>query len=84
MACRESVANDFHGIKGALCSWYVTPCDCETGNEELPKICTTEPVATETLAKIVIRGLEQTPALLHEEALFAAAVILSETYPCTE
>lgn len=84
-ACESSLKNGFHGVEGELCYWYVTPCDCDyRKSPELPRVCLPKSIPTETLARTVIEGLKEQPELQSKEADYAAAVILSRIYPCTE
>ena len=82
-ACTESVRNGFDTMKGKMCTWYVTPCDCNI-DKTIPQVCLSESVTTESLAATVIAGLTEKPELQQESAARAAALILSEKYPCTE
>ena len=82
-ACQQSLDEGFHGHEGMLCTWYVTPCDCDYGKEqEAPRVCLPETVTVETLAGEVIAGLQEQPGLKTGDAGFAAALILSRIYPC--
>ena len=84
-ACQQSLEYGFHGNEGMLCTWYVTPCDCDYGmKQEFPRVCLPETVPVETLAGLVVNGLKKQPELKTEDAGFAAAEILSRTYPCSE
>lgn len=82
-ACQQSLNEGFHGNEGMLCTWYVTPCDCDYGKkQEIPRVCLPGTVSVETLANEVMAGLQQQPELKTEDAGFAAALILSRIYPC--
>ncbi|OGT64690.1 MAG: hypothetical protein A2W69_01470 [Gammaproteobacteria bacterium RIFCSPLOWO2_02_47_7] len=84
-ACEHSLQNGFQGIKGDVCIWYVTPCDCDYGKtKEMPRVCLPDSVPVESLARIVVRGLKEQPGLHMENADYAAAMILSRIYPCSE
>lgn len=84
-ACEYSLNNNFAGIKGEMCTWYVTPCDCDYGLDAvMPRVCLPEKIPVEDLARTVINGLKEQSELLAEDADFAAATILSRVYPCTE
>ncbi len=80
-ACTRSMQDGFESMTGKLCTWYVTPCDCNI-DKTIPMVCLPESVTTETLAGLVISGLEQRPELQLLDATRAAAVILSGKYPC--
>jgi hypothetical protein len=85
MACEHSLIHGFEGIEGEMCAWYITPCDCDYGEEyEIPRVCLTDSVTTEELARHVISGLKTHPELHSEDANYAAAVILSGIYPCVQ
>ena len=83
-ACDAALTNGFKGVAGMLCDWYVTPCDCAAGGQSMPKICLSEPVSTETLAKTVVAGLRENPELQGKDAASAAAAVLSRVYSCPE
>jgi len=85
-ACEQALANDFQGMNGQMCTWYVTPCDCTYGQEStrMPRVCLPFSVAVEDLAREVITTLQAEPALQSEEAGLAAALILARTYPCQD
>ena len=80
-ACTLSMRDGFDSMKGKLCTWYVTPCDCNI-DKTIPMVCLPESVSTETLAGIVISGLQQRPDLQQLDATRAAAEILSARYSC--
>jgi hypothetical protein len=80
-ACTLSMRDGFDSMKGKLCTWYVTPCDCNI-DKTIPMVCLPESVSTETLAGIVISGLQQRPDLQQLDATRAAAEILSASYSC--
>lgn len=68
-----------------MCFWYVTPCDCDYRKAaNLPRVCLPQSVPTETLARTVIDGLKEKPELQSESADYAASVILSRIYPCSD
>jgi len=84
-ACESSLENNFQGIEGDVCTWYVTPCDCDYGKKnEMPRVCLPESVPVESLARIVVDGLKEQPGLHREDANYAAALILTRVYPCSE
>ena len=84
-ACELSLNNGFEGIEGDMCTWYVTPCDCDYGKvNDMPKVCLPESVPVETLARAVVAGLRKRTELHAENADFAAAAILSRVYPCNQ
>jgi|APGre2960657468_1045069.scaffolds.fasta_scaffold66585_1 Rap1a immunity proteins len=80
-ACTQSMRDGFDSMKGKLCTWYVTPCDCNI-DKTIPMVCLPESVSTETLAGLVISGLQQRPDLQLLDATRAAAEILSARYSC--
>lgn len=84
-ACEHSLANGFEGIEGDMCTWYVTPCDCDYGMaSDTPRVCLPKSEPVESLAQTVVEGLREQPELHAEDADFAAATILSRIYPCNE
>jgi hypothetical protein len=80
-ACTESVSRGFDSMIGQMCTWYVTPCDCNI-DKSLPAVCLPESADTKSLSAIVISGLTTQPDLQQLDATRAAAMILSEEYPC--
>lgn len=83
LACEASINSETGGIKAQVCEYYVTPCACDLGeNHPVPRVCLPDGLAEDDLAKIVIEGLKKSPALLHESAGTAAALILARIYPC--
>jgi len=82
-ACQESLANGFHGATGMMCSWYVTPCDCHHGKDLIiPRVCLSGNESEESLARIVVDGLQAETTLQSKSAEMAAAIILSPLYSC--
>ena len=82
-ACNQALRDGFDTMVGKMCTWYVTPCDCNI-DKTIPKVCLPESVSTETLTGLVISGLTQQPELQQLDATRAAARILSGEYPCVE
>lgn len=82
-ACEQSLRDGFESMIGKMCTWYVTPCDCNI-DKSIPRVCLPESIPTETLAGIIISGLTEQPELQQLDATRAAAEILSAKYPCTE
>lgn len=84
-ACRHSLDRGFQGNDGMMCTWYVTPCDCDYGKKhETARVCLPETVPVETLAGLVVSGLHERPELKSKDAGYAAAEILSHIYPCSD
>ena len=82
-ACEESLASGFQGIKGMMCTWYVTPCDCTYAKDPAtPRVCLPEGKETEELAREVIQGLKSRPELQTLSAELSANTILAKKYPC--
>jgi hypothetical protein len=82
-ACEESLVNDFQGITGMMCVWYVTPCDCNYGKDPaISRVCLPGDKETEALAKEVIEGLKLRPELQSEPAELSSSTILAPLYPC--
>lgn len=80
-ACSASLETGFDGAEGQLCTWYVYPCNCGV-DKDIPQVCLPNTVSTGELARDVIAGLEQQSVLSEQDASRAAAIILSEKYPC--
>ena len=81
--CEESLAKGFEGIKGMMCVWYVTPCDCTYGKDPaIPRVCLPDGMDTEALAREVIEGLKLRPELQSQSAELSSNTILAEKYPC--
>ncbi len=84
-ACKAALEDGFTDIEGQMCEWYVTPCDCHAGKDPgIPRVCLPHGIPTEWLAKEVIKGLLEKPALQNVSAEMAANTILSRSYPCTD
>ena len=82
-ACEQSLANGFQGIRGMMCVWYVTPCDCTYGKEAVvPRVCLPAAKETEALAREVIEGLKLRPELQSLSAELSANSVLADKYPC--
>ena len=83
-ACQRSLANGFDGIDGRMCTWYVTPCDCDINQAaDISPICLPYDATTGMLARIVIDGIADSPELQKRGAAEAAAVVLSKEFPCS-
>ncbi|MEJ2761756.1 MAG: Rap1a/Tai family immunity protein [Gammaproteobacteria bacterium] len=82
-ACNHSLKRGFTGMQGAMCSYYVTPCDCAAVRKpDAPRVCLPDDVPVAELARKVVAGLKARPGLQSRSASAAAAVILSRDYPC--
>lgn len=82
-ACQRALKNDFSGLDGQFCAWYVTPCACDIrGSEAEDAICLPADATTEQLAQDVIKGLEGSPDLSRQSPAAAAQTILARKYPC--
>ena len=84
-ACRNSLENGFSDLDGMMCTWYVTPCDCDLAiYNHLPRVCLPQTPDINALAREVIEGLLAQPELQQKDAAQAAAMILVTHYPCAE
>ena len=82
-ACEVSLHSHNGGIQEQLCEYYITPCDCDLGeNGQHPRVCLPEGKTMDELAEIVINGLKKSPDLLQVYAGTAAATVLAKIYPC--
>ncbi len=82
-ACEHASRHGYDNPRGMLCIWYVTPCDCAVGKSPtLPRVCLPPDVQHEALAQLVMQALRERAELLVIGAEEAAAIILSEYYPC--
>ena len=82
-ACKHALKSGFAGMQGAMCGYYVTPCDCAAVREPgVPRVCLPDNVPVEQLSREVVAGLEARPELRSRTASAAAAVILARDYPC--
>jgi len=79
--CDSALRSNFRGLRGKMCTWYVTPCDCDTA-PGLPRVCLTDPIEAPKLAVTVTEVLKAIPELQLKSAEEAVALILSEVYPC--
>ena len=82
-ACRLSLEQGFGSLEGSLCTWYVTPCDCGL-DDSAPAVCLPPDPPVERLAREVVQGLGERPALRARPASEAAAAVLAGLYPCPE
>jgi hypothetical protein len=83
--CETALRSGFRGVKGSMCIWYVTPCDCTTvPASTLPRVCLTQPINHKRLAMEVTEVLKAIPEFQEKDAEEAAALILSEIYPCED
>lgn len=83
-ACELSQQNDFAGIEGQICIWYVTACDCNIRKPELPAVCLPDDISIEELSRRVIKGLKQQQHLQELDADIAAAKVLVKDFPCAD
>ena len=84
-ACEHAIANGYTGPEASMCEWYVTPCDCNAAQQEpIPRVCLPGDISSRKLARKVIDGLKSEPELTGKSATYAAAVILSRDYPCSD
>ena len=84
-ACEQSLVNGFTGIEGMMCTWYVTPCDCDySKGSETPRVCLPPSPDIEALAREVTAGLRAQPDLQGKGANIAAGLILTRIYPCSD
>jgi len=82
-ACSHALRNDFAGVEGVMCTYYVTPCDCAAVREAgVPRVCLPDDAPVEVLARKVVDGLNTRPDLQLRTAAAAAGEILSVDYPC--
>ena len=84
-ACEQSLMKGFSGTEGMMCTWYVTPCDCDhEKNSDIPRVCLPASPDIDALAHEVATGLIAQPELLEKNADFAANTILIRKYPCDD
>ena len=82
-ACKHSLEEGFSDIEGMMCTWYVTPCDCDYDkNNDIPRVCLPASTDIDALAREVITGLIAQPELQELNADIAANTILIRNYPC--
>jgi hypothetical protein len=82
-ACSYALQNGFVHVEGAMCTYYVTPCDCAAVREAgVPRVCLPDDIRVEMLARKVVEGLKAHPELQLRTAAAAAGEILSVDYPC--
>lgn len=79
--CQSAIDSNFSGVPGKMCTWYVTPCDCDTA-PGVPRVCLTDPVEPDKLAFTFIEMMKVMPELTDKGAEEAVGIILSEIYPC--
>ena len=84
-ACEHALEYGFNDINGMLCTWYVTPCDCNQANKpEIPRVCLPPDIPVEFLAREVIDGIKTQEVPVTVDADYAAAKVLAKHYPCPE
>ncbi len=83
-ACEIGLSNGFRGLRGKMCVWYVTPCDCDASDPALPRVCLPDAVDVERIAVEVTEILKVSPEVQDLEADAAVANILSVIYPCKD
>lgn len=79
--CESALKSNFRGVRGKMCTWYVTPCNCDAA-PGLPRVCLTAPIEPPELAFTVTQVLKAIPEFQLKDAEEAVALILSEVYPC--
>ncbi|MCG8324811.1 MAG: hypothetical protein MI673_04780 [Thiotrichales bacterium] len=80
--CEDALINGYRHPEGMACYWYITPCDCNYGTVDLPRVCLPADLDETGLTSMVIDGLKSRPELLSLPAAEAANTILSKHYPC--
>lgn len=84
-ACKHALEYGFNDIKGMMCTWYITPCDCNYEIRlDVPRVCLPPQISVETLALTVVGDIKAEMELGTMNAESAAAKILSKYYPCPE
>ena len=80
------LTDGYRGLDASMCEWYVTPCDCDVTKqkEQRPRVCLPANVSGKLLARKVIKGIRSEPGLSGKSAAYAAAVVLSRSYPCPD
>jgi len=81
--CERALANGYNGKRAQMCTWYVTPCDCDVSQlGEIPRVCIPTNVQSRKLAQQVTELLKALPEYRQPDGARAAAQVLSVVYPC--
>lgn len=81
--CQQALANGYSGRKAQMCTWYVSPCDCDRPNDQdFPRVCIPKSVPSAKLAEDVVFLLKELPEYKDSDGARAAAKLLAVLYPC--
>lgn len=80
--CERALSKGFRGRTAQMCTWYVTPCDCDAEQNYAPRVCVPEDIASKTLAEQVVTLLKGLPEFRQEDGAQAVAQVLAVRYPC--
>ena len=80
--CERALSKGFRGRTAQMCTWYVTPCDCDAGQNNVPRVCVPEDIASKTLAEQVVTLLKGLPEFRMDDGAKAVAQVLAVRYPC--
>ena len=82
--CERALSKGFRGRTAQMCTWYVTPCDCDAEQNNAPRVCVPEDIASKTLAEQVVTLLKGLPEFRQEDGPQAVAQVLAVRYPCDD
>lgn len=81
--CEHALRTGYVGRRAQMCTWYVTPCDCDiSAVGDMPRVCIPEGTPTTQLAKQVVEVLSELQEYRQADGARAAAQVLAVIYPC--
>ena len=82
--CERALGNGFRGRPAQMCTWYVTPCDCDIGRNSALRVCVPEETATRVIAEQVVTLLNGLPEFRQKDGEKAVRQVLAVRYPCSD
>ncbi|MEM7465422.1 MAG: Rap1a/Tai family immunity protein [Pseudomonadota bacterium] len=80
--CERALSRGYRGKAAQMCTWYVTPCDCDVSTKQIPRVCIPKEIPSARLAEQVVILLKGLPEFQDSDGAVAAAEVLSVVYPC--
>ena len=80
--CERALANGYRGRPAQMCTWYVTPCDCDLAQNELARACVPEDIPSKKIAEQVVTLLKGLPEFRQADGAKAVSEVLAVRYPC--
>ncbi len=83
--CERALNAGYVGRRAQMCTWYVTPCDCDVSSSgDMPRVCIPKGTPTARLARQVVEVLGELEEYQQPDGARAAAQVLAVIYPCEE